>query len=225
MMRHCLPADVRIVSQCRSVGTATCLFARLHSTSRLTFAQGRAVLGRASMASTGSFNWQDSCASEENKQVFPAAEKNKGPILEVLSRLLPPSGTVLEVASGTGQHIAHFAAALPQALTWQPSDLTDELFLSIRSHCNGFSNVKHPVMLDASSSTWPVEGPLAAVIVANLTHIAPWKATLGLIAGSGRLLQPGGLLCIYGPFKLDGKFTTASNQDFHDHLVSTNSAW
>ena len=174
---------------------------------------------------TSAYNWQSPCVSEEGKLVHPSTERNKQPILEVFSGLFPTSGTVLEVASGTGQHIAHFAAALPQTLTWQPTDITDQLFPSIRTHCRGLSNVMDPVVLDASSSSWPVEGPLAAVIVANMTHVAPWEVTLGLISGSGRLLQPGGLLCIYGPFKLDGKFTTASNQDFHDHLVSTNSAW
>jgi SAM-dependent methyltransferase len=173
----------------------------------------------------GTYKWQNACTSEEHKRVFPAAENNKGPILEVLSRLLPSDGTILEVASGTGQHIAHFAAALPGSLLWQPSDLTDELFLSIKAHCNAFSNVKDPVVLDASAAKWPVQGPLTAVIVANLTHIAPWEATLGLISGSSRLLRPGGLLCIYGPFKLDGQFTTQSNQDFHSNLVSSNPSW
>jgi SAM-dependent methyltransferase len=172
-----------------------------------------------------SFWWQNSSASEEDKRLLPAAEKNKGPILEVLSRLLPSNGTILEIASGTGQHMAHFAAALPGSLTWQPSDLSDEFFLSIKAHCKAFSNVKEPVILDASSSKWPVQGPVAAVIVANLTHIAPWEATLGLISGSSRLLLPGGLLCIYGPFKLDGQFTTQSNQEFNNQLGATNPSW
>jgi ubiquinone/menaquinone biosynthesis C-methylase UbiE len=144
----------------------------------------------------------------------------------VLRRLLQDhrGAHVLELASGTGQHVAHFARALPQ-LSFQPSDLTPELFDSIAAHCTTLPNVQPPVVLDA---TWPPEcwaqrlGQQTAsfdlVQVANLTHIAPWAATEGLIAGAALVLRPGGLLCIYGPFKLQGVFTTASNRAFHEHL-------
>ena len=103
------------------------------------------------------------------------AERNKEPILQELRQLLPQSGLVLEVASGTGQHIAHFAAALP-GLQWQPSDVTSEGFDSIRAYTVQLPNVLPPVVLDASAPAdqWPVQGPCAAVLVANVTHISPW---------------------------------------------------
>lgn len=106
------------------------------------------------------------------------AERNKQVILQELSKHLPSSGLVLEVASGTGQHITHFAAALSKDLQWQPSDVTDEMFGSIQAYVadQGLTNLHLPVLLDASqpAQQWPVQGPCAAVIAANLTHISPW---------------------------------------------------
>lgn len=106
------------------------------------------------------------------------AERNKQLILEELSKYLPTSGLVLEVASGTGQHITHFAAALSRDLQWQPSDVTGDMFGSIQAYISeqGLCNVRMPVVLDASQSPqqWPVQGPFSAVIAANLTHISPW---------------------------------------------------
>lgn len=107
------------------------------------------------------------------------AERNKDPILQELQQLLPQEGLVLEVASGTGQHVAHFAAALP-SLQWQPSDVTDEGFGSIRAYTVQQHNVLPPVVLDASlpPEQWPCKGPCAAVIAANVTHISPWCACM-----------------------------------------------
>lgn len=139
--------------------------------------------------------------------------------------MLPPAGAVLELASGTGQHAAHFSGGLP-ALEWQPSDVTPELFPSIAAHTRGRSNVRPPLVLDAA---WPPPrwaealGGAAgfdALFVANMTHIAPWEATLGLLAGAGALLRPGGVLALYGPFGLGGVFTTESNRAFHERLVA-----
>jgi SAM-dependent methyltransferase len=131
-----------------------------------------------------------------------------------------------------GQHIAHFAAALP-GLEFTPTDLTADLFPSIAAHtaAAGAANVARPVVLDA---TWPpeqwrralregsggVEPVFDAVVASNLTHISPWPATLGLLAGAAAVLRPGGLCAIYGPFQLRGAFTTASNRAFHEHLVA-----
>eukprot|EP00877_Chromochloris_zofingiensis_P008905 jgi/Chrzof1/4268/Cz14g05180.t1 len=157
-------------------------------------------------------------------QVFPAAERNKEPILAVLRQHLPASGFVLEVASGSGQHVAHFAQAFP-GITWLPSDITSDLFMSISAHCSGLPNTNHPVVLDVSSSKWPLTEPCDAIIATNLTHVSPWEATTGLLDGAARHLKPGGLLLIYGPFKLDGVFTTASNAEFDESLRVHNPLW
>lgn len=104
-----------------------------------------------------------------------SAERNKEPILQELRQLLPQEGMVLEVATGTGQHISHFAAALP-SLQWQPTDVSDEGFDSIRAYNVQLPNVLPPLVLDASlpPEQWPVQGPCAAVLAANVTHISPW---------------------------------------------------
>ena len=122
----------------------------------------------------------------------PAAERNKGPILTVLSRVLPAHGLVLEIASGTGQHVVHFAEAMPH-LTWQPSDPDPELRASIRAWIaqTGVSNVQAPLDLDVCRQPWAVETADAMVCI-NMIHIAPWAATTALMAGAARLLpQPG----------------------------------
>lgn len=181
--------------------------------------------GPSSTTPSSSYNWQAAFSTQSDRQTHPAAERNKEPILEVLRRVLPPQGLVLEVASGSGQHVAHFAAALPH-LTWQPTDLTDGLFPSIAAHCIGLPNVRPPLVLDASNpDAWPVTCPVAAVLVSNMTHISPWAATQDLIKGAGRLLAPGGVLCIYGPFKLEGAFTSDSNEAFHQQLRASNPEW
>lgn len=186
----------------------------------------------------GKYNWQETCIAQaggdQDAHLSPAADNNKEPILRVLRKHLPSTGRVLEVASGTGQHVSHFARALP-GLEFQPTDLTPDLFPSIAAHCAGLHNVCRPVVLDA---TWPPgqwcdvlgtgPGSFDAVVVANMTHISPWEATEGLVTGAASLLKrvdSGGFLSIYGPFKLHGSFTTDSNFAFHTRLVASNPAW
>ena len=122
----------------------------------------------------------------------PAAARNRQPILEVLRKVLPPSGLVLEVASGTGEHAAYFAEELP-GLTWQPSDPDASLRGSIAAHGAeaGLESLRPPLDLDATAETWPLDRA-AAVLCVNLIHIAPWAACQGLIAGAARLLAAGG---------------------------------
>jgi hypothetical protein len=153
----------------------------------------------------------------------PAAERNRGPILDVLVRLLPERGTVLEIASGAGQHVAHFAAALP-ALVWLPSEIDSQLHPSITAWTAGLSNVRAPIALDATADGWPVP-PLDAVYAANVVHIAPWEVCLGLLAGAGRHLVPGGLLALYGPYRIDGAHTAPSNAAFDRQLRSSDPRW
>ncbi|PSC75091.1 SAM-dependent methyltransferase [Micractinium conductrix] len=164
------------------------------------------------------------------KIVAAAAERNKGPILAVLQEFLGgAAGLVLEVASGTGQHTAHFAAALPR-LTFQPSEnkAAEDSMASIRAWGQGLPNMRPPMQLDASAPAdgWPVgPGTCRAVYAANLTHISPWAATAGLIKGAGRALASGGELFVYGPFSVDGRPTTESNVAFDASLRARNPQW
>jgi SAM-dependent methyltransferase len=136
-----------------------------------------------------------------DRQTAPAAERNKDPILALLRRVLPGSGLVLEIASGTGQHVVHFARALPQ-LAWQPSDPDPEARSSIsawKAHVD-LPNVLPPLNLDVGSEPWPIE-QADAVVCINMIHISPWSATLGFVAGAGRVLPARGPLILYGPFR------------------------
>jgi SAM-dependent methyltransferase len=152
----------------------------------------------------------------------PAAERNKGPILEVLRRTLPQAGVVLEIASGTGQHVAYFAAALPH-LVWQPSDLDARVHASIRAWSEELTNVHPPIALDVRQA-WPL-AHADAVLCSNMIHISPWEAALALIDGAGRVLPPGGVLFLYGPYRRFGRHTAASNAAFDASLRATDAQW
>lgn len=161
----------------------------------------------------------------DHRRHAPAAERNRGPILDVLRRVLPARGTVLEIASGTGQHVAHFAAALPD-LTWQPSDRDDADFASIVAWCvdAGARNTLPPLVLDVTREPWPV-GQLDAIFNANMIHISPWQTCLGLMRGAGRHLSTDGVLVLYGPYKLGGTHTAPSNAAFDDDLRTRDPRW
>lgn len=161
----------------------------------------------------------------DNRRYAAATQRNREPILEVLSRVLPPGARVLEIASGTGEHVVFFAAALPQT-HWQPTDLGDECLDSIAAWRDsvGAANVAPPVRLDVTAEAWPI-GTFDAIFSANLVHIAPWQACRGLMRGAGRHLQRGGVLVLYGPFRIDGKHTAASNEAFDADLRMRDPAW
>lgn len=155
----------------------------------------------------------------------PASARNRDPILDVLRRVLPAAGLVCEVASGTGQHVIHFATALP-ALVWQPTDPDANMRASISAwitHAN-VTNVRSPLALDARSSIWPIAGA-DAVICINMVHISPWDATLGLIQGASRLLRAGGVLFLYGPYRQRGRTTAPSNEAFDAALRARDPDW
>jgi SAM-dependent methyltransferase len=156
---------------------------------------------------------------------YPAPERNKAPILEVLQRVLPAQGTVLEVASGTGQHIVHFASHLP-GLTWLPSDPEADHRDSIRARvaAAGLANVAPPLALDVLDQPWPVRG-IDAIVCINMIHIAPWEAALALLAEAGRLLPARGVLFLYGPYRREGKDTAPSNAAFDADLRRRNTQW
>ena len=154
-----------------------------------------------------------------------AAERNRGPILAELERLLPARGIVLEIASGSGQHAAHFAAALP-ALHWQPSDADPAALASIDAWCGGIGNVRPALALDVMEPAWPgVASSLDAIFCANMLHIAPWPTCTALMRGAARHLAPRGLLLLYGPYLVDGEPTAPSNLAFDRDLRARNPAW
>jgi SAM-dependent methyltransferase len=154
-----------------------------------------------------------------------SAERNKEPILTVLRRVLPSSGRVLEIASGTGQHVVHFAAALPW-LEWQPSDADPELRESVRRRIDAarLGNVRAPIDLEVCRVPWPV-ARADAVICINMIHVAPWQAAEALLAGAAALLGAGGVLFLYGPYRRHGGHTAPSNEAFDAQLRATDPAW
>ena len=159
------------------------------------------------------------------RQHRPHVARNRDPILEVLRRLLPATGLVLEVASGSGEHAAYFATKLP-ALMWQPTDPDPEAIASTAAHrvTASVPNLLPPLMLDVMSERWPVDRA-DAVICCNMIHIAPWSACEGLVAGAARTLPSGGLLYLYGPYKIGGEHTAPSNRNFDLDLRARNPEW
>jgi SAM-dependent methyltransferase len=154
-----------------------------------------------------------------------ATERNRGHILEIFRRVLPPAGVVLEIASGTGQHVAFFARELP-ALRWQPSDPSPAHLDSIRAWtaASRTDNVAAPLRLDVEILPWPI-CEAEAILNINMIHIAPWSAAEALFHGAARLLPPAAVLFLYGPFKREGRHTAESNARFDERLRSEDSRW
>lgn len=163
------------------------------------------------------------------RQYAPATQRNREPILEVLQRVLPPTGNILEIASGTGEHAVFFAPRLVPRY-WIPSDRESLLLDSIaawKDH-NPVENLAKPLYINASESSWIVEEKginIDAIVNINMIHISPWSACLGLMAGAGRILTAGGILYLYGPFKRNRKHTASSNASFDLSLRDRNSEW
>ena len=158
-------------------------------------------------------------------QISPSVARNRDPILAVLRRVLPARGMVLDIASGTGEHAVHFAAALP-GLTWQPTDRDPAALHSVAAWCAStkLRNLKRPIELDVTSPVWPIERA-DAVLCCNMIHISPWHSAEGLIEGAGRVLAPGGVLFLYGPYKESGRHTAPSNEAFDADLRARNPEW
>lgn len=153
----------------------------------------------------------------------PATHRNREPLLAALRPLLPARGLVLEVASGTGQHCAFLAEALP-ALTFQPTEPRGEGRASVAAWCEGLPNVLPPLDLDAERLPWPV-AHADAVLCVNMIHIAPWRAAEGLFAGAAGVLAEGAPLLLYGPFRRQGAHTAPSNAAFDEGLRAENPEW
>jgi SAM-dependent methyltransferase len=161
--------------------------------------------------------------AEDARRFAPAAARNRDALLDALRDILPERGLVLEVASGTGEHAVHIAAALP-GLSWQPSDPSEDARRSIDAWAAGHANIRPALALDASAWPWPIQAADALLCV-NMIHIAPWSAALGLLRGAATLLPPGAPLVLYGPYLRDGVETAPSNLDFDASLKARNPEW
>ena len=161
----------------------------------------------------------------EAKRHAPATQRNRSAIISVLKRILPKTGKVVEIASGSGEHVVQFAKAFPE-LEWQPSDLEAGARASIDAWAReaALPNIAPALEIDASSSNWPIEDA-AAILCINMIHISPRSATDGLLAGSGKLLAPGSPLFLYGPFRIAGQPTAPSNEAFDQSLKARNPEW
>jgi len=156
----------------------------------------------------------------------PAALRNRDAIAAVLREVLPESGRVLEVASGTGEHATHFARLFPR-LDWQPSDPDPEARASILawSEAAGLPNLHAPIALDSASNQWPVQSADALLCI-NMVHISPWRSTEGLMRGAGRVLAGAGApLILYGPYRRPGVPTAPSNEAFDASLKARDPQW
>lgn len=153
----------------------------------------------------------------------PATLRNRDAIADVLARWLPPSGLVLEIASGSGEHCAYFAGVLP-GHRWQPSDPDESARHSIAAWTSDVDNVAPPLAIDAASPDWPIAAA-DAILCINMVHISPWSAATGLFDGASMLLPPGAPLILYGPFRRQGMATAPSNEAFDQSLRARDPHW
>ena len=163
--------------------------------------------------------------SSGSRRSAPAALRNREPIAEVLGRWLPASGLVLEIASGTGQHLVYFAERFPW-LEWQPSDIHPDALRSVAAWREeaALPNLLPPLTLDAASPDWPI-ARADAILSINMVHISPWQSALGLLDGAARLLGPGDPLALYGPWLKEDVATAPSNLDFDADLKRRDPEW
>jgi SAM-dependent methyltransferase len=172
--------------------------------------------------------WQptaDPQAASDPRLRAPSAQRNRDAILAVLADILPSSGLVLEIASGSGEHAVHFAGALP-GLTFQPSDPSPDAVASIAAWAaeSGLGNVRAPLVIDATAPDWPLESA-DAILCINMIHIAPWAAAEGLFRHAGRLLKPGQPLYLYGPYRRPDRPLEPGNAAFDESLRGRDPAW
>lgn len=172
---------------------------------------------------TDSTPWIVAEQTADVRKHAPATERNRVPIAVQLGSDLPAGGTILEIASGSGEHCDYFAHQFPR-LVWQPSDPDPAARASIASWCEARSNVLEPLDLDAAAEEWPIDAA-ACVLCINMVHISPWEATLGLLRGAARILPRGGPLILYGPFLRDDVETAPSNLAFDQSLRERDPDW
>jgi Protein of unknown function (DUF938) len=165
----------------------------------------------------------------DNRQYAPATQRNREPILKILSEVLPTRSNVLEVASGTGEHAIFFASQL-ESCRWIPSDVNapaEESIIAWKNACP-VDNLELPLLIDVTQDNWQQEveeHQINAIVNINMIHIAPWQACLGLMAGAAKILPEGGILYLYGPYKRNGDHTSLSNANFDRSLRDRDSLW
>ncbi len=163
---------------------------------------------------------------DDARQYAPSAARNRDPIWSVLQPHLPQRGFVLEVASGSGEHTVHFARLAGPRLTFQPSDLDAQARASIDAwvETSGLANIRPALALDAAADVWPIVHA-GVVVCINMIHISPWASAVGLVRGAARVLPPGGLLFLYGPYRREGRHAAPSNVAFDADLRCRNPLW
>jgi SAM-dependent methyltransferase len=161
----------------------------------------------------------------DHRRYAPATVRNRDFILDVLRDVLPMTGVILEIASGSGEHVVHFARNFPN-LVFQPSDTEPEALLSVAAWVKDaqVTNVREPIVLDASQSPWPIASA-DGIFCINMVHISLWDATVGLIEDAASILRLGSPLYLYGPYKRKGFATALSNQAFDRNLRDRNPGW
>lgn len=164
----------------------------------------------------------------DGRRYSPSVARNREPIRDVLSQLISIPARILEIASGTGEHGAFLTASL-EGIDWTYSDIDPESLVSqaARQALDTTGRLHGPLTIDASSDDWlaaETAGVWGAIFSANMVHIAPWRAAIGLIRGAGRLLKPGGQLILYGPFARNGAISP-SNAAFDESLKARNPDW
>ena len=162
---------------------------------------------------------------DDARRSAPHVARNADPIIQVLKDVLPEAGLVLEVASGTGEHVLHFARAFPHLL-FQPTDADPVALRSVEAWrtAEGAPNLLAPIPLDASAETWPIDRA-DAILCINMVHISPWAATLGLLKAAGQFLPSGAPLYLYGAYRREGAETAPSNEAFDQSLRARNPEW
>jgi hypothetical protein len=163
--------------------------------------------------------------SEDARRYAPSSARNRDALLQVLKLILPQTGTILEIASGTGEHACYFAPAFGAAI-WQPTDADESAIASINAHREADSpaNLAPPLRLNVMESKWKVNAA-DAVLCVNMVHITPWVCCKNLLRGCAHVLSPGAPLVLYGPFKQDGAHTAPSNAKFDQTLRGQNAEW
>jgi len=166
----------------------------------------------------------------DERRHYPATARNREPIRAVLTRVLPDGGGVLlELASGSGEHAAHIAPGLPKGWVWRPSDGDEPSARAAATLLDGVApeRIERPLLLDVADRPWPADATdgVRAIVAVNLIHISPWAVTEALMAEAGRVLPPGGIVYLYGPYRRGGRHTADSNAAFDASLRSQNPAW
>ncbi|MCG7519473.1 DUF938 domain-containing protein [Ruegeria sp. Ofav3-42] len=158
-------------------------------------------------------------ASDGEKMVAPAASRNAEALCDLLARFAPPTGRALELASGTGQHVAAFAQRL-RGLNWQPSEVEPQRRISIDAYADGFENIAPAIELNATDPGWHSRhGAQDLIVLVNLLHLISWPEVKTLVTEAALSLNPGGRLVLYGPFMRAGQLTSEGDQNFHAALT------